>query len=602
MILFRLLAALTLVFALSSPACAQPPASLEGLWVSESRFAAAQPGTLRIVREGRRGRAMLGDAEAVFDFREGRIAFALPGRGRFRGALTDGAIRGFWTQPARTSDPSRPFASSVVLSAAGRNRWQGALRPLEDSFTLYLRIFREPDGALAGAFRNPDRNSRGGASGFRVARQGDDLRLTAGSDPANPEVSLAGRILAAPDRLRFEWADLGRPLELVRVAPAAAPGYFPRPPADPLYAYRRPETAGDGWRVARGGETGLDEAALTFLVRRIAAVDPADRRASLIHSVLVAHRGRLVLEEYFYGFGRDTTHDLRSAGKTFASVLLGAAMLRGTPIGPETPVYPLLARRGPFANPDPRKGEITLAHLMTHTSGLACDDNDEASPGQEDRMQSQAAQPDWWRYTLDLPMAHEPGTRYAYCSANMNLVGAALTEATGTWLPEQFDRAVARPLQFGPYHWNLMPNGEGYLGGGAYLRPRDLLKLGQAWLDGGVWNGRRIVAPAWVERSTAPAIAVTPETTGLSPERFGDFYGGGVDGYAWHLGAIGPAERRYRTYAATGNGGQVLIVVPELDLAVVFTAENYRQGGIWGRWGDELVGGIIVPAIAPRPR
>ena len=341
---------------------------------------------------------------------------------------------------------------------------------------------------------------------------------------------------------------------------------------------------------------------MTALVRRIAAVDPADRRASLIHSVLVAHRGRLVLEEYFYGFDRDTTHDLRSAGKTFASVLLGAEMLRGTPIGPDTPLYPLLARRGPFANSDPLKARITLAHLMTHSSGLACDDNDEDSPGQEDRMASQAAQPDWWRYTLDLPMAHEPGAHYAYCSATMNLVGAALTEASGLWLPELFDRAVARPLQFGPYHWNLMPNGEGYLGGGAYLRPRDLLKIGQAWLDGGVWNGRRIVDQAWTARSTAPAIPITPETTGLAPERFGDHYGGGgVDGYAWHLGTIGPAGRRYRTYAATGNGGQMLIVVPELELAVVFTAENYRQGGIWSRWGDELVGAILVPAVAPQP-
>ena len=83
--------------------------------------------------------------------------------------------------------------------------------------------------------------------------------------------------------------------------------------------------------------------------------------------------------------------------------------------------------------------------------------------------------------------------RYAYCSANINLVGGALTAATRTWLPEFFERTVARPLQFGRYHWNLMPNGEGYLGGGAFLRPRDLLKVGQAYLDGGVWHGRRIV-------------------------------------------------------------------------------------------------------------
>jgi CubicO group peptidase (beta-lactamase class C family) len=179
----------------------------------------------------------------------------------------------------------------------------------------------------------------------------------------------------------------------------------------------------------------------------------------------------------------------------------------------ETPIYGLLAGMGPFANPDPRKARLTVAHLLTHTSGLACNDNDEASPGNEETMSSQTGQPDWWKYTLELPQAHEPGVRYAYCSANSNLVGAVLKTATKTSLPELFDRWVARPLDFGRYYWNLMPTGEGYLGGGAFLKSRDLLKVGQAYLDGGVWRGRRIVDASWVERSTRPYVKISPETT-----------------------------------------------------------------------------------------
>ena len=70
---------------------------------------------------------------------------------------------------------------------------------------------------------------------------------------------------------------------------------------------------------------------------------------------------------------------------------------------------------------------MTLAHLLTESGGFACDDYDDASPGNEGTLQSQTS--DWWKYTLDLPMAHEPGERYAYCSANINLVGAALRTA-----------------------------------------------------------------------------------------------------------------------------------------------------------------------------
>ena len=272
-------------------------------------------------------------------------------------------------------------------------------------------------------------------------------------------------------------------------------------------------------------------------------------------------------------------------------------MRRGAKVGPETPVYEHLAGMGPFANPDPRKARLTVAHLMTHTSGLACDDNDEKSPGNEETMSSQTAQPDWWKYTLDLPQAHEPGVRYAYCSANSNLVGAVLKTATKTPLPELFDRWVARPLDFGRYHWNLMPTGDGYLGGGAFLRSRDLLKVGQAYLDGGVWRGRRIVDAAWVERSTKPYVKITPATTGLAEETFGEFYGGGEDSWAWHPSQLKSGDRTYREYEASGNGGQLLMVIPELELVVVFTAGNYRQGGIWGRFRDQIVTQEVIPAI-----
>ncbi|MFM9864237.1 MAG: serine hydrolase domain-containing protein [Micropepsaceae bacterium] len=235
---------------------------------------------------------------------------------------------------------------------------------------------------------------------------------------------------------------------------------------------------------------------------------------------------------------------------------------------------------------------------MTHTSGLACDDNDENSPGNEERLQTQQDQPDYWKYTLDLPMLHEPGSRYAYCSANINLMSGALTTATKTWLPELFHRSIARPLGFGLYAWNLAPNEEGYLGGGARLRPRDLLKVGQLYLNGGTWAGKRVVSSDWVETSTAPRVPINEATTGLSAEQFGNFYApGGADALAWHTYEIKVGDRTYKEYEATGNGGQLLIVVPELDLAVVMTGGNYGQGGIWGRWRHQIVGGAIIPAV-----
>jgi len=591
----RLLFAALLLSA-AVPLTAQTTEPLTGLWSSESSFRPQLRGELRIIRKGSQWTATLADATTSFDVHADDVRFAFGKRGQFRGRIEGNTITGFWLQPEgvtssapNASGASQAFASPVILRRTGAGVWRGDIHPLEERFTLYLRIFANPDGSLIGAFRNPEQGSNGGAMQFKVTRDSDVVVFSAS------ETRLTAKLVN--ERLQMFWPDMNRVVELTRRTPVEAAGFFPRPPGEAKYVYRKPLAIGDGWATARASDVGMDEAMLTKLIQRLIDADPSIRRAALMHSILVAHKGKLVIEEYFFGFHRNDPHDLRSAGKTFSSVMLGAAMREGVKIAPATPIYSLLAAKGPFANPDPRKAQITLAHLLTHTSGLACDDNDPASPGNEGAMQTQTQQRDWWKYTLDLPMAHDPGTRYAYCSANINLAGAALTTATRTWLPELFERTVARPLQFGPHYWNLMPTGEGYLGGGAYLLPRDLLKVGQAYLDGGVWHGHRIVDTSWIATSTAPHAHVSPATTGIDPKDFGNFYGEGDDGYAWHLSDLKSGDRTYRCYAASGNGGQLLIVVPDADLVVVFTAGNYGQGGIWGRFRDQIVPNDVIAAI-----
>lgn len=591
------------------PGSAAPPRAdpIVGLWIARLDLGPEIRSRLRVTRSHGAWQAEIAGRHAGVAVDGDSVRFQLPrGLGAFRGTWGAGrvSITGFWIQPpGAPRDPRDPgsgdpaYASPLVLRRTGPDRWSGDVVPLDDRFTLYLDIRRNAAGAQVAAFRNPERNATGGASQFQVTRAGDSLWFGARPDTAAPVIRIGATLAHSPDRLRMSWPDLGRSLELRRCAAAEAAAFRPRALRDTAYVYRPPPATGDGWRTARAREVGMDEAVLGRLVQRLLRVDPALPRTPLVHALLVARRGQLVLEEYFHGYDRERPHDLRSAGKTFASVMLGTAMMRGVAIAPDSSIYRLVAARGPFAHPDPRKSDITLADLMTHTSGLACDDNDDRSPGNEDVMQQQQRQPDWWKYTLDLPIAHDPGTRYAYASAGMNLVGAALTTATRTWLPAWFESTIARPLGFGRHYWNLMPNGEGYLGGGAFVRPRDLLKLGQVYLDGGRWRGTPIVDSSWVSRSTAPRVHVSPATTGLAPDQFGNFYLEADDGLAWHLSTLHANGREYRTYGATGNGGQLLIVVPELQLVVAFTAGNYGQGGIWLRFRSEIVPREIIPAI-----
>jgi CubicO group peptidase (beta-lactamase class C family) len=593
-----------------SPAQAQRPAvagdQLAGIWRADVNFAPKLHGPLIVRRVGIRYVAAIGgERSTAGGGKEMRLTFGRDGA--FRGQLNDGSIQGFWIRPSSEleslGDPGgsgSAYATPMRLREISPGVWRGNVRPLVSRFTLWLSIFRADDGALTAAFRNPQLNSTGGAARFQVSRNGDAILFSAKA--GDRDINYPATVLHQPDRIRMNWSDLGRIVQLRRQSVANSAAFFPRPPGSVPYVYRRPPQLADGWRTARASAVGIDEKALQDVVREIAASDPTVRGPRLMHSILVAHRGRLVLEEYFYGYDRLTPHDTRSAAKTFASVMLGTAPVRAAGLSPDSRIYRVMRSLGPFANPDPRKAQITLTHLLTHTSGLACNDNDDNSPGDEARMQSQRAEPNWWRYTLNLPQLFEPGTRYAYCSGNSNLVGGALTKATGIWLPELFRRTVAEPLQFGEWHWNLMPNGEGYAGGGAFILPRDLLKVGQTYLDGGVWNGRRIVSPEWVRRSTLSYIEINPQTTGLSEGDFSNFYLKADDGLAWHLGALQANGRTYRTYGATGNGGQLLIVVPEADLVIVFTGGNYGQGGVWLRWAQQIVGDKIIPAIRnPEP-
>lgn len=575
---------------------------LQGLWIGQMHWNAGPSGTLSIACAGKNWIAKIGSDSTQFVPQSASIRFAFAdGHGGFRGTLSGHTIRGFWLQPPATGgDPRDPdgkgqtFAASMTLTRDKHGAWRGTVEPLADTFTLYLKIFRAEDGTLTGAFRNPEMNFRIGASQMPVNRAGDAVTFANPSDPKNP---IKTAFVSSPDRLQMTLPNVGLAITLTRATAEQAKGFYLRPLNDPPFAYRAPADLQDGWRVARAGDAGMDEELLGKLVREIAATDPASKRPGLIHSLLIAHRGKLVLEEYFAGFDGNTPHDMRSAAKTFSSVMLGAEMQRGVALSADTKLYPLLSAKEPFANPDPRKNTITLAHLMTHNSGLACDDNDDTSPGGEEVVQSQRKTPDWWKYTLDLPMAHDPGTRYAYCSPGINLMGAALSAATRIWLPQLFDDTVARPLQWGPYWWDLMPDGEGYLGGGVFVRPRDMMKLGQAYLDGGVWNGKRIVSKAWVAESTASHAVISPQTTGLSEDDFRNSYFPGEDGYAWHLATLHAQGRDYHAYGASGNGGQLLVVVPELDLVVGFTGGNYGQGLIWNAWRDKLIPERIIPAI-----
>ena len=501
--------------------------------------------------------------EAAGNMAGDSLVISLPGgQGTLRAWLHADTLEGYWMQPSDFDGPS--YATPIRFARARAAAWIGTVVPIDSRFPLYLHIARSDDTTLLGVFRNPGANWPGRAGSMRVERDGDALVFintrTGKPQYRQPYDSANGTIVF----------DFGVPLVLTRRTAANAVGYFPRSTALLPYTYRTPLTRADGWKTTSAQHVGLSESALRDVVRRLATESPLNDTMPRVHALVVARHGALVLDEYFYGYGETDLHDLRSASKTMTSVMAGAAMLRGAMLN---------GAKFDMSSPvdtSPSLSGINLGHLLTHSSGLACNDDDENSPGNEDRMQSQTAT-DWYRYTLNLPRVHAAGRVYAYCSAGINLVGRTISAATKQWLPAFFDRTVAQPLQITHYGMNLMPTGEGYAAGGMRMRPRDLLKFGQLYLNQGVWQGTRIVSADWVRKSTGHQI---------------DRPDGSTDGFGWHRHVLTVGTQPYQTYEAGGNGGQFVVVIPELDLVIATTAGNYGQFRVW-----EKIRTMLVPEI-----
>jgi CubicO group peptidase (beta-lactamase class C family) len=532
---------------------------LIGLWGANPQLGPAIAGDLLLERRSLIWAVRVGGVEAEATAQGDSVVLTIPGQqGTLMLWTTRATPEAFWLQPAGMN---QPFATPVRLRPAGGNAWRGTVTPVPERFPLYLMIAREADGSLRGTFRNPEVNWPG-RTHYIVRRSGNTVQFV---HPGTGAVQYTQPYDSAARRISF---DFGVPIVLEPRTPEQAPGFVTRSPSLAPYRYRTPATLDDGWRTSAAARVGMNEAALQELVRALVAVDPLSETKPRVHSVVVARRGALVLDEYFRGYGASDLHDLRSASKTMTSILAGAAMQQGARLdGRLFSAQSAVGRDG-----------MTLAHLLSHSTGLACNDDDDGSPGNEDTMQSQRTQPDWYAFFMALPKLTAPGTTYSYCSAGMNMAGGMVARATARWLPRLFEQHFAGPMQLGAYGMNLMPTGQAYGGGGMRMTSRDLLKFGQLYLNDGLWRGVQLVPRAWVRASTAEVIARSD---------------GSTDGLGWHRHVLSVGTRQYETYEASGNGGQFLVVVPQLQLAVVVTAGNYGQYAVWRSIREQLLPAVM---------
>jgi CubicO group peptidase (beta-lactamase class C family) len=175
-------------------------------------------------------------------------------------------------------------------------------------------------------------------------------------------------------------------------------------------------------------------------------------------------------------------------------------------------------------------------------------------------------QPDAIAATLNLPMLTLPGTRFSYCSASMMVLGAVIAKASGMSIPEYAKKYLLDPLGTKFSTWMSGPGGVTDTAGSMEMRPRDMARLGQLVLQNGNWNGEQIVPEDWIRRSTQEHVAL----------EFNQTWGKGY-GYLWWLSDVQVAGTHIHSIAASGAGGQVITIFPELNMVIVITGGNYTN-------------------------
>jgi CubicO group peptidase (beta-lactamase class C family) len=322
-----------------------------------------------------------------------------------------------------------------------------------------------------------------------------------------------------------------------------------------------------------------------------------------VKAVIVSRNGQALFENYYRGSRADDLHMVQSVTKTVGSTLVGIAHRNGL-IRLDQDLEHFFGglydmSQGALAD----KRAITVGQVLSQRHGLEWDEESTDYRDARNSANQMLFSSDWYRYTLTRPLATVPGQDFRYSTGASILMSRMIRAATGMGPEPYAQQALFEPLGIEAWHWEGYseqgmghgmtdwpnPDNDPPLGFGLWLRARDMVKLGQLYLDDGMYGGQRLLDPSWIDAAWA-RHSHAGNSTYTSSRDWGH-------GYQWWMSRFEDLQgRNWYVYFASGWGSQVIFLMPELDLVVVTVADNYDHAGTDV---DALLINHVLPALNP---
>jgi len=311
----------------------------------------------------------------------------------------------------------------------------------------------------------------------------------------------------------------------------------------------------DDWKNSTPAEQGLDPDLVLMLYSEAEAL-------SNIYSLLIIKNNYLVAERYFNNKTIFTSHKVASVTKSYISALTGIALRENILSDLDQKMVTFFPEYD-WNSVDSRKSDISIRQLLKMRSGYPWEEFE----GYLDELSRSS---NWLPLTLEFPLTSDPGTQFGYSNLTSHILGIILSRSANTTLLDFANTYLFDPLNVDLTRWDHDFLGYYYGSGDMHFTSRDLAKFGNLYLNNGMYNNTQIIPSEWITES------LQRYSTNLYNNQLGSYFRNIGYGYLWWSAKAG----NYNFNFAWGHGGQTIILIENLDMVIVITANplDYESG------------------------